>query len=103
MPPILAQFELAHPGRLTALLVLPLLVFVAYRYARFEGWQRLAALACRLSMVGLVVFALAGPYLSGASHRRFVVFALDGSASVQGAPQETASKFVEQARSAAGL
>lgn len=100
----LSQFELAHPGRLTILLVLPLVVFIAWWYARFDSsWQRTAALVCRMSMVALLVFAMSGPFLGGLSHRRYVVLAVDGSASVSGAGREAADKYVKEVRGASWL
>src|ERR1051325_410723 len=100
---VLAQVELAHPGRLAALLILPLLVLIAYRYAPFAAaWQRPASLACRLTLAALLVVALAGPLYRYTSNQRLVVFAVDNSASISSASREAAKKYLAASQTAAG-
>lgn len=97
------SFELTRPLWLSGLLVLPLLYFYFRRaLVDFAPWQKGASLAMRATIVGLLVFSLAGLTLLSPTREQFVVFAIDGSLSVGDASRKQAEAYVEKARAMAG-
>ena len=82
MPIMLAQLEIASPGRLLVLVLLPALVYLALRGRRdLSWWQRATATSLRCLIFGLLCLAWATPSCRVASDRQFIVVAVDESIS----------------------
>ena len=82
MPILLAQLEFASPGRLLVLVLLPALVYLALRGRRdVTWWQSLTSTSLRCLVFAMLCLAWAAPSCRRASDRKFVVVAVDGSAS----------------------
>jgi len=93
------SLELTHPLCLLGLLLIPLLVG-AYRgsLVDFSRRQRLLSLAVRISILSLIVFALAGLTLLLPTHQTMIVLLADQSRSIDAAAAEQRGQFVEQCR-----
>src|SRR5262245_24566189 len=77
------QFELADPGCLAALAVLPVLAWYFRRsLVDFARWQRLLSLAARAVIVVLLALALAGLTLLKPTQELYVIAAVDRSLSI---------------------
>jgi uncharacterized membrane protein len=95
--------ELTQPWFLLGLLALPLLGWYFFRgLTDFARWQRVASLAARAAVVGLLVAALCGLTWLRPTKDLFVVFALDDSLSVGDEVRPEIDKYVERAKTAAG-
>ncbi|TAK24919.1 MAG: VWA domain-containing protein [Chloroflexota bacterium] len=84
------------------LVALPILLPAFYvigrgRMARLPAWLRRAALVTRLTIIALLVIALARPLIGRASGATSVVFAVDRSLSVSSDARAAADSFVAQA------
>ncbi|QEL19726.1 VWA domain-containing protein [Limnoglobus roseus] len=95
--------ELTQPWYLLGLLALPVLVWYYVRgLTDFARWQRVASLAARGLVVGLLVLALCGLTLIRPGHEQFVVFAIDESLSVGEQNKAIVDDFLTKATAAAG-
>ncbi len=98
------QLELIRPGYLVGLLLLALVGYFFYRsLSDLPRWQRIVSLVVRSAVVVLLVLAAAGLTLLRPTHEKFVIFALDESASVGERERQTAAEFVDAARKEAGV
>jgi len=68
----------------------------------FPRWQRLASLACRGVVVGLLVLALAGLALMNPTARQYVVFVVDRSLSIDETAEKQVDAYLAEASQAAG-
>ena len=91
MPILLAQLEIASPGRLLVLVLLPALVYLAIRGRHdVAGWQRFTSTGLRCLVFGLLCLAWAAPSCRVASDRQFIVVAVDRSVSAAPNAEEVA-------------
>ncbi len=94
--------DLAHPGYLTALAVLPLMVTLSLRSLAGLGLtRRPIAIGLRCLVITVIVLALAEPEWVRRTDDQTVVFALDESYSVPAARRREALSFIQ--RAAAGM
>jgi len=92
------QWEIIHPFRLAALVVLPLLIYYWRRsLLSFAPWQRAASLAIRGLLVTMLVVALCDVRWTTSSRQLSLVFAVDESLSLSEASRTTAETFVNEA------
>jgi len=97
------QLEITRPLWLLALLLMPLLVYYARRsLLQVTRRRRAAALTIRMLVVVLLVLALCGIKVTCDSPQQFVVFAVDGSRSIDDAVRKSADRFVAEAAGHAG-
>lgn len=97
------QLELVRPIWLAGLLILPVLAWYFHRsLVDFPRWERVLSLTVRSLIVTLLVLALADLTLLLPTSRMFVVFVRDASLSIGEPSQQSAAKFVEDARKSAG-
>src|SRR5439155_112200 len=93
--------ELTQPWFLLGLLALPVLGWYFYRgLTDFARWQRVASLAARAVVVGLLVAALCGLTWLKPSNDLFVVFAVDDSLNVGDDAKPESDKFLNRAAAA---
>ena len=93
------QLELTDAAWLAGLVfVLPVLLWYFIRsLVDFDRWQRIASLAARAAICGLIVLSLAGLTLLKPTHEQFVVFVIDRSLSVGDDSQHEAEAFLDKA------
>ena len=97
------QWEITHPFRLAALIVLPLLIYYWRRsLLSFAPWQRAASLVIRGLLVSVLVVALCDVRWTTNSRQLSVVFAVDQSLSICEASRTTAETFLNEALKHAG-
>jgi len=97
------QWEIIHPLRLAALVVLPLLIYYWRRsLLSFAPWQRAASLAIRGLLVTVLVVALCDVRWTTSSRQLSVVFAVDESLSISEASSRAAETFLNEALKQAG-
>jgi len=97
------QWEITHPFRLAALVVLPLLIYYWRRsLLSFAPWQQVASLAIRGLLVIVLVVALCDVRWTTGSRQLSVVFAVDESLSISEASREAAETFLHEALKHAG-
>jgi len=98
------QLDMMRPFWLALLLLAlpPVIYFSRRSLVHFARWQRSASLAVRVALVVLLVAALCGIRVTTAVRQQFVVFAVDGSASIPAASRQTADGFVAQAAQNSG-
>ncbi len=90
--------ELAHPGWLAMLALLPAAVWLRRASGTAEGrGRRVAGTALRCAAVASLAIALAGPLAASHARRTDVVFALDVSSSVGREPSAQALDLVSRA------
>jgi Ca-activated chloride channel family protein len=100
---LFSQLELTHPGRLFALLALPLLAVAVYRGAvTAPTWQRVATVLVRALLIGLLIAAFADLRRRGSTGNRFVVLVTDQSDSIDKADRELTKKFIDDTIAAKG-
>ena len=98
MPDLLAQIEIEHPAWLLCLLVLPVIVYFAWRTGvTATKTRRWGSVICRAVIVVLLVVAFAGLIVRGPSEQRLVIFATDASRSVGGPSRQAAEEFIRKA------
>lgn len=92
------SLELASPGWLATLCLLPLLVYYFRRsLVDLPLWQRRISLGARSTVVALLSLALAGLTLLSPTNDVFVVFAVDESLSVAHGARDVAQRFIDDA------
>jgi Mg-chelatase subunit ChlD len=97
------QWEIIHPLRLAALVVLPLLIYYWRRsLLGFAPWQRAASLAIRGLLVTVLVVALCDIRWTTSSRQLSVVFAVDESLSISETSGRAAETFLNEALRQAG-
>jgi Mg-chelatase subunit ChlD len=103
MLPLFAQFELTRPAWLLALVVVPLILYFAWRTKTMMlVWQRICSTVCRTAIVVLLVLAAAHPVYRAQTGRQFVMFVADGSPSASRSLQQQFQPFVAKAVSRQG-
>jgi len=96
-------FELVRPEILAALLLLLPIGWYFYRsLSDFPRWQRALSLVCRVTVVTLLVLALAGLSLLTPTARQYVVFVVDRSLSIDEKASQQIDDYVKEAQANAG-
>ncbi|MFP6666947.1 MAG: VWA domain-containing protein [Pirellulales bacterium] len=79
----LEQFELEHPQRLYALLLVPVLFYFSFAsIAGLPQWRRVTSAICRALLIGTVIVAWSGIRHRGPTDEIYTIFVADRSASV---------------------
>lgn len=91
------SLELTYPWRLLAIGVVAVVLYY-YRHSLvdFPLWQRRLSLYTRLTIILLLVFALAGLTLTLASHEQFLIVLVDQSSSIGQEGSDAQSRYLEQ-------
>ncbi|MBC8870072.1 MAG: VWA domain-containing protein [Planctomycetes bacterium] len=98
MSGLLAQIEFEHPAWLLCLVVLPVIVYFAWRTGvTATRTRRWGSVICRTVIVVLLVVAFAGLIVRSRSEQRLVIFATDTSRSVGGPSRQAAEEFIRKA------
>ncbi|HUT89449.1 MAG TPA: VWA domain-containing protein [Thermoguttaceae bacterium] len=103
MQALLAQLEMARPAWLAALLLVPLVVYGSRRsLTGFSRTRQAASLACRVLVVVAVVLGLCEIRVRRHTADKFLLVAVDESASIADESREAADAFVDAVVLAAG-
>jgi Ca-activated chloride channel homolog len=94
------QLELARPGALLFLVLIPVIYLIARRtLVDLPLWQRRASLAVRALAILLIALALAGLTLLSSTQKQFTLFLLDQSQSIDASAAKKAQDFITQSSS----
>jgi len=103
MQALLAQFEIARPAWLAALLLVPLVVYGSRRsLTGFSRMRQAASIICRSLVVVALVLALCGIGVTRRTAEKFLVIVVDESESIADESREAADAFVDAVLQALG-
>jgi hypothetical protein len=97
------QFDLTHPARLLALMLVPLIVYFAWRTTTMMlAWQRICSTLLRVAIFVLLVLATTQPVFHAQTEQQFVVIVADRSGSAAASFEEPCHSLLTAATAQKG-